>query len=81
MPVLEMTRLRLATELAQARAHTEELFSILHPSIIYERPIAERHRVIFYIGHLEAFDYIQICREGVATSLQAAARFVVPGRN
>ena len=23
----------------------------------YERPIAERHRVIFYLGHVEAFDW------------------------
>ena len=24
---------------------------------IYERPIPERHRIIFYVGHLEAFDW------------------------
>jgi len=24
--------------------------------ILYERPIPERHRIIFYVGHLEAFD-------------------------
>ena len=24
---------------------------------LYERPIAERHRIIFYVGHLEAFDW------------------------
>src|SRR5579863_3971745 len=36
---------------------TDELFEVLHPSALYERPIAERHRIIFYIGHLEAFDW------------------------
>jgi gamma-glutamyl hercynylcysteine S-oxide synthase len=36
---------------------TDELFGILHPDALYERPIAERHRIIFYIGHLEAFDW------------------------
>ena len=24
---------------------------------MYERPIPERHRIIFYVGHLEAFDW------------------------
>ena len=27
------------------------------PDSLYERPIPERHRIIFYIGHLEAFDW------------------------
>ena len=65
MAVLEATRARLAQELARAREQTHNLFSILHHSVLYERPIAERHRVVFYIGHLDAFDYIQICREGL----------------
>jgi iron(II)-dependent oxidoreductase len=41
------------------------LFRVLKPEAIYARPIAERHRVIFYIGHLDGFDSIQICREGL----------------
>src|SRR5437867_10145864 len=32
------------------------------PGALYDRPIPERHRVIFYLGHLEAFDWNQICR-------------------
>ena len=43
--------------LAQARKVTDELFAILHQEALYERPIAERHRVIFYVGHVEAFDW------------------------
>jgi len=27
------------------------------PEALYDRPIPERHRIIFYIGHLEAFDW------------------------
>src|SRR5262245_48754390 len=34
---------------------------MLAPDAIYERPIPERHRVIFYLGHLEAFDWNMIC--------------------
>jgi gamma-glutamyl hercynylcysteine S-oxide synthase len=65
MPVLEPTTANLIQELRSARLESDRLFSILKREAIYERPIAERHRVIFYIGHLDAFDYIQICRESL----------------
>src|ERR1700757_4889234 len=43
--------------LAHARGTTDDLFRILNEDALYERPIAERHRVIFYLGHVEAFDW------------------------
>jgi formylglycine-generating enzyme required for sulfatase activity len=43
--------------LAAARANTDALFGVVRPGSLYERPIAERHRIVFYIGHLEAFDW------------------------
>jgi formylglycine-generating enzyme required for sulfatase activity len=46
-----------------ARARTDELFALLKPDALYSRPIPERHRLIFYLGHLEAFDWNQICRQ------------------
>src|SRR5881394_3789390 len=46
----------LLSRLREARRHTDSLFRIVRPDSLYERPIPERHRVIFYIGHLEAFD-------------------------
>ena len=49
-------------ELSAARACTDSIFSLFQPETLYERPIPERHRVIFYVGHLEAFDWNQICR-------------------
>ncbi len=64
MPVIEATS-NLVAELRTARAESDRLFSILTTDGLYERPIAERHRVIFYIGHLDGFDSIQICREGL----------------
>jgi ergothioneine biosynthesis protein EgtB len=36
---------------------TDRLFDLVRPDALYERPIAERHRIIFYLGHLEAFDW------------------------
>ena len=52
----------LSEALAAARARTDELFTLLEPGALYDRPIPERHRNIFYLGHLEAFDWNQICR-------------------
>ena len=52
----------LLERLAEARAETDKLFSLIRPEAIYERPIPERHRLIFYLGHLEAFDWNLIAR-------------------
>src|SRR5882724_3007078 len=43
--------------LSEARRQSDDLFAIVKPDYLYERPIAERHRIIFYVGHLEAFDW------------------------
>lgn len=55
---------QLLDRLAQARVRTDEIFSIVTADSLYERPIPERHRIIFYIGHLEAFDW-NLLRERV----------------
>jgi ergothioneine biosynthesis protein EgtB len=47
----------LAASVIEARALTDELFSVVRPESFYERPIPERHRILFYLGHLEAFDW------------------------
>src|SRR6201990_2236582 len=47
----------LHTRLTEARKRTDDLFKIVREEAIYDRPIAERHRIIFYIGHVEAFDW------------------------
>ena len=46
----------LLARLDEARARTDSLFNLLPPNSFYDRPIPERHRLIFYFGHLEAFD-------------------------
>ena len=30
---------------------------MVRPEAMYDRPIPERHRIVFYVGHLEAFDW------------------------
>ena len=54
--------LELASVLRSARANTDALFELVRPDALYERPIPERHRIVFYIGHLEAFDWNLICQ-------------------
>lgn len=60
--ILDQERLALASRMSDARARTDELFSVVKPDALYERPISERHRLIFYLGHLEAFDWSLIAR-------------------
>jgi ergothioneine biosynthesis protein EgtB len=50
-------RLDLIARWQESRKETDRLFGILTDSALYERPIPERHRIVFYIGHLEAFDW------------------------
>jgi iron(II)-dependent oxidoreductase len=57
-------RHQLLERLAEARVRTDEIFGLLRPDSLYERPIPERHRIIFYLGHLEAFDW-NLLRERV----------------
>ncbi len=46
----------LLVRLDQARERTDRIFDLLPATSMFERPIPERHRLIFYLGHLEAFD-------------------------
>lgn len=55
----------LGRELQNARQQTDELFGIVRADSLYDRPIPERHRIIFYLGHLEAFDWNLIARHAL----------------
>jgi gamma-glutamyl hercynylcysteine S-oxide synthase len=56
-PSISAVYQELIERLANARQRSDELFALVRPDSLYERPIAERHRIVFYIGHLEAFDW------------------------
>jgi gamma-glutamyl hercynylcysteine S-oxide synthase len=47
----------LMERISDARRRSDELFGLLRVEALYDRPIPERHRIIFYVGHLEAFDW------------------------
>src|SRR5580704_6418779 len=57
-----------AAQFAAARAQTDELFSLLDPAALYDRPVAERHRLIFYLGHVEAFDWNLLAERALGKS-------------
>jgi iron(II)-dependent oxidoreductase len=48
---------QLSVRILQARKQTDDLFAIVREEAMYDRPIPERHRIIFYLGHVEAFDW------------------------
>jgi iron(II)-dependent oxidoreductase len=50
-------RLEFLSRIEEARAQTDALFALLPPNSFYDRPVPERHRLIFYLGHVEAFDW------------------------
>jgi formylglycine-generating enzyme required for sulfatase activity len=51
---------RTCGEILRARAITDRIFRHVKPEAWLDRPIPERHRLLFYAGHLEAFDWNQI---------------------
>lgn len=62
-PVTDASPLRRG--LAEARLRTDELFALVRPDSLFERPVPERHRLNFYIGHVEAFDWNMMCVHGL----------------
>jgi gamma-glutamyl hercynylcysteine S-oxide synthase len=42
---------------ARGRIVTDRLFAKIRSDAFYDRPVHERHRLIFYVGHLESFDW------------------------
>lgn len=58
-------RTSLSRRLAAARRQTDALFEVIRPEALGERPIPERHRLIFYLGHLEAFDWNLLGRDSL----------------
>jgi ergothioneine biosynthesis protein EgtB len=61
MPWREQQR-SLLGRLSEARAQTDALFDLIRPEAMYERPIPERHRLIFYLGHVDVFDWNMVGR-------------------
>src|SRR5437899_1184070 len=61
------SRMEWRTQLDAARAQTDALFQLLAPEELYARPVPERHRLIFYLGHVEAFDWNLITQHAISS--------------
>jgi len=48
-------------QLERAWKRTDELFALVRPERLGERPIRLRHPLIFYLGHLPAFSWNMLC--------------------
>ena len=57
---------QLARRLQEARSRTDSLFALLVGDALYDRPIPERHRLIFYLGHVDAFDWNHIAARALS---------------
>jgi formylglycine-generating enzyme required for sulfatase activity len=60
---LDRTQLRL--RYLSNRNRSAELFGLIDPSVYHERPIALRHPIVFYEGHLPAFSFNKLVREAL----------------
>ena len=47
------------------RARSRALFDLLAPEAYYQRPIALRHPIVFYEGHLPAFSFNTLVKRGL----------------
>jgi gamma-glutamyl hercynylcysteine S-oxide synthase len=65
---------QLLERISEARRLSDALFRLVRRDALYDRPIAERHRILFYIGHLEAFDW-NLLHESLLSRRSAQAGF------
>lgn len=48
---------KVADQVDEARARMDATFDLVPEEEWFTRPVPERHRLIFYLGHMEAFDW------------------------
>ena len=59
------TREALADWYVRNRARSKELFDLISEEAYYSRPIALRHPIVFYEGHLPAFSFNTLVKRGL----------------
>lgn len=58
----------LVTRYRRNRARTRELFALLSDDAYYSQPIALRHPIVFYEGHLPGFSFNTLIKKGLGGS-------------
>ena len=61
----QLDRTRLLGWYRRNRARSQALFDLLTPEAYYSRPIALRHPIVFYEGHLPAFSFNTLVKRGL----------------
>jgi ergothioneine biosynthesis protein EgtB len=61
VPRVNVERARFEGRFRSAWAKTDELFRLINEDQMLTKPIVWRHPFIFYVGHLPAFTWNQIC--------------------
>jgi len=52
----------ITQRLQDSWSRSDEIFDLLDPEALHEQPIGLRQPLIFYLGHLPAFAWNQVCR-------------------
>lgn len=65
MPQVATDRAALTAWYERNRRRTRALFALLSDDAYYSRPIAERHPVVFYEGHLPAFSFNTLVKKAL----------------
>ena len=65
MTLSKLVETPIRSALVQSRACIDHLFQLVPAGRWYDRPVPERHRLIFYLGHMEAFDWNMIGRQAL----------------
>lgn len=64
-PVRQLDRTRLVEWYRKNRTRSQALFDLLTHEAYYSRPIALRHPIVFYEGHLAAFSFNTLVKRGL----------------
>ena len=62
---MEVDRVALVAQYRRNRARSRELFDLLAPEAYYSKPIALRHPIVFYEGHLPGFSFNTLVKKGL----------------
>src|SRR6185503_20090527 len=60
-----LDRAQLTSWYLRNRARSRSLFDFVAPDAYYTRPIALRHPIVFYEGHLPAFSFNTLVKRGL----------------
>src|SRR5262245_57615785 len=64
-PATKVPRAELVQRYRQNRVRTRELFGLIREDAYYSQPIALRHPIVFYEGHLPGFSFNTLVKKAL----------------